>query len=175
MRGMIAQALAVTHPSQVSRLILAATQAGNGKSLPIPPAAMAAASSSDPATVVSVLFPPDQTAAILAYVAAIAQYPDFYGASAAIKAGQNAAVLQWMAGQDPDGHLIGSIRVVPTLVADGTQDALDPVPNDWLLARSIHRARLILYPDVGYAFLFQDAAAYVPAIGKFLSMRGDWN
>jgi pimeloyl-ACP methyl ester carboxylesterase len=36
MGGMIAQALAVRHPSQVSRLILAATQAGNGKAIPPP-------------------------------------------------------------------------------------------------------------------------------------------
>src|SRR5271170_1290599 len=37
MGGMIAQALAVTHPAQVSRLILAATTAGTGKALPLPP------------------------------------------------------------------------------------------------------------------------------------------
>jgi pimeloyl-ACP methyl ester carboxylesterase len=39
MGGMIAQALAVQHPGQVSQLVLAATQAGTGMSLPIPPAA----------------------------------------------------------------------------------------------------------------------------------------
>jgi pimeloyl-ACP methyl ester carboxylesterase len=43
MGGMTAQALAVLHPDQVSRLVLAATQAGTGRSLPIPPAAQAAA------------------------------------------------------------------------------------------------------------------------------------
>ena len=36
MGGMIAQALAVSHPAQVSRLILAATTAGTGKALPLP-------------------------------------------------------------------------------------------------------------------------------------------
>ena len=36
MGGMVAQALAVLHPSQVSRLVLAATQAGTGKAVPRP-------------------------------------------------------------------------------------------------------------------------------------------
>ncbi len=39
MGGMIAQALAVSHPAQVSRLILAATAVGTGKALPLPPSA----------------------------------------------------------------------------------------------------------------------------------------
>jgi len=167
MGGMVAQALAVLHPRQVSRLILAATQAGTGKSLPIPPAAQAAAASSNPATVLSVLFPPDQAAAEEAYLAGILQYPGFYGASAAIKAQQEAAIAQWMAGQDPAGRRLSRIRV-RTLVADGTQDALDPVPNDLLLARGIRHADLRLYPDAGHAFLFQDAAQFAPAVGRFL-------
>src|SRR6202046_2733264 len=41
MGGMIAQALAVGHPAHVSRLILAATAAGTGKALPLPPATAA--------------------------------------------------------------------------------------------------------------------------------------
>ena len=57
MGGMIAQALAVLHPAQVSRLILAATQAGTGTARPVPAAAAAAVVSSNPATVLSVLFP----------------------------------------------------------------------------------------------------------------------
>ena len=37
MGGMIAQALAVSHPAQVSRLILASTAVGTGKAVPLPP------------------------------------------------------------------------------------------------------------------------------------------
>ena len=165
MGGMIAQALAVLHPRQAGRLVLAATQAGTGKSLPLPPAA--ALASSNPATVLSVLFPPDQAAAAKAYAEGILEYPGYYAASAAIKTEQNAAIQQWMAGRDPAGRRLGQIRI-PTLVADGTLDQLDPTPNDWLLARSVPGASLILYPDAGHAFLFQDAGAFVPAVGKFL-------
>jgi pimeloyl-ACP methyl ester carboxylesterase len=42
------------------------------------------------------------------------------------------------------------------------------VPNDRLLARGIPRAGLLLYPDAGHAFLFQDAAQFVPAVERFL-------
>ena len=30
------------------------------------------------------------------------------------------------------------------------------------------RAHLLLYPDAGHAFLFQDAARFVPAVERFL-------
>jgi len=167
MGGMVAQALAVLHPRQVSRLILAATQAGTGASLPIPPAAAAALASSNPATVLSVLFPPEQAAAAKAYLAGILEYPGRYPADEAVKTQQDAAIQQWMAGQDPAGLRLSRIRA-RTLVADGTLDQLDPVPNDWLLARGMPGAYLLLYPDAGHAFLFQDAARFVPAVERFL-------
>jgi pimeloyl-ACP methyl ester carboxylesterase len=167
MGGMIAQALAVQHPGQVSRLVLAATQAGTGMSLPIPPAAQAAAASSNPAVVLSVLFPADQAAAARAYVAEILQYPNPYTVPVAVKNTQTLAIQQWMAGQDPAGQRLREVRA-PTLVSDGTKDALDPVANDWLLARTLRDARLALYPDAGHAFLFQDAAAFVPVVDEFL-------
>jgi len=165
MGGMIAQALAVLHPRQVSQLILAATQAGTGQSLPIPAAAQAALA--NPETALSVLFPADQAAAAQAYVEGIVSYPGFYLTSAAVQAAQTAAIQQWMSGADPAGRQLDRIHA-PALVADGTQDELDPVQNDWLLARGIHRAHLLLYPDAGHAFLFQDAASFVPAADRFL-------
>jgi pimeloyl-ACP methyl ester carboxylesterase len=167
MGGMIAQALAVLHPSQVSRLVLAATQAGTGKALPVPPAAAAAAISPNPAVVISALFPPAQTPAAQAYVLSLLQYPSFYRVTAAIKAAQQSAVMQWLAGSDPAGRAEGDLRV-PTLVADGTLDALDPVANDRLLANIINGAQLALYPGAGHAFLFQDENQFVPRVEAFL-------
>ena len=168
MGGMIAQALAVEHPAQVSRLVLAATQAGTGKALPVPAKAAAQLASPNPVTVLAVLFPPDQTGAASAYVTGILQYPSFYAATAATKVSQSLAIQQWLAGQDPAGTQIGKLRI-PTLVADGTLDQLDPTANDRLLAASVTGARLILYPDAGHAFLFQDASSFIPAVEKFLA------
>ncbi|MFC1400722.1 MULTISPECIES: alpha/beta fold hydrolase [Streptacidiphilus] len=166
MGGMIAQALAVRHPGQVGRLVLAATQAGTGMALPIPAAAAAALNSPNPAVVLSVLFPADQLAALRAYAAQITQYPNFYAAPSTVKAEQTAAIQEWMAGDDPVGHRLNRIHV-PTLVADGTEDALNPAANAVLLAHGIPRSRLLLDPDAGHAFLFQDAATFVPAVTHF--------
>ena len=118
-------------------------------------------------TVLGVLFPPDQTSAAGAYVTGILRYPSFYQAPAATKASQSLAIQQWLAGQDPPGRQVGKLRV-PTLVADGTLDQLDPTANDRLLAASVPGARLILYPDAGHAFLFQDASSFIPAVERFL-------
>jgi pimeloyl-ACP methyl ester carboxylesterase len=167
MGGMIAQALAVLHPAQVSRLILAATQPGTGAALPIPAAAAAAAASSNPAVVLSMLFPPTQAAAVRAYVAGILRYPGFYQAPRAVVAAQELAIRQWMAGQDPARRRLADVRL-PVLVADGTEDQLDPVANDRTLARSVPGAKLILYPGAGHGFLFQDLASFLAAVKQFL-------
>ena len=166
MGGMIAQALAVRHPDQVGRLVLAATQAGNGRSLPVPSAAAAALNSPNPLVVLSVLFPADQSAAAQAYLAGIVQYPGLYSAPTAVRAQQEVALDQWFAGDDPAGREVGRIRV-PILIADGSEDALDPSPNAQILAHAVHGAPVLLFPDAGHAFLFQDSAQVVPILDRF--------
>jgi pimeloyl-ACP methyl ester carboxylesterase len=165
MGGLIAQSLAVTHPSQVNRLVLAATQAGTGHATPVPSAAQAALDSGNGA--ISVLFPADQSAAAKQYVSGIFTYPDYYTASGAVRAEQQTATDQWFAGDDVSGRQPGEIRA-PTLVADGTEDAVNPVSNDRMLARLIHGARLVLYPGAGHGFLFQDSPRFVAELTSFL-------
>jgi pimeloyl-ACP methyl ester carboxylesterase len=53
-------------------------------------------------------------------------------------------------------------------VADGTLDQLDPTADDQSLANSVPGAKLILYPGVGHAFLFQDMTSFVTAVEQFL-------
>jgi pimeloyl-ACP methyl ester carboxylesterase len=167
MGGMVAQALTVQHPAQVGRLVLAATQAGTGHALPVPAAAAADATSTNPGAVLSILFPADQPAAEQSYVTGILAYPGYYSAPRDVVASQGAAVEAWLNGTDPPGHLVGGIRV-PTLVADGTVDALDPAANDRLLASAIPGAQLVMYPGAGHGFLFQDAASFVSRLETFL-------
>jgi pimeloyl-ACP methyl ester carboxylesterase len=157
MGGMIAQALAVSHPAQVSRLILASTAVGTGKAVPLPPFATVPAVNSQ--QLVAQLFPKDQAAAASAYLNTIQQYPGFYGESAAIFHAQYLAAERWLAGQDAAGHLAGDIRV-PTLVAGGTQDQFIVAANARQLAGSVPGAKLLLFPDAGHAFLFQDTATF---------------
>jgi pimeloyl-ACP methyl ester carboxylesterase len=167
MGGMIAQALAVLHPAEVSKLVLSATQPGTGHAIPIPPRAAAEAASSNPAEILSVLFPPGDSAAAKAYVAGILRYPNFYQASRTTIAAQEQAIQQWMAGTDQAGLRFGQVRL-PLLVADGTLDELDPSANDRSLANSVQGAQLALYPGAGHAFLFQDMASFLPIVERFL-------
>jgi pimeloyl-ACP methyl ester carboxylesterase len=166
MGGMIAQALAVLHPAQVSKIVLAATQPGTGHAVAIPPAA-AAAASPNPGAVISVLFPPSDIAAAQAYTASIVRYPGSYRAPSTTVAAQQGAVEQWMAGKDQAGPRFGAVRL-PLLVADGTLDELDPSANDRSLAGSLPGAKLILYPGAGHGFLFQDMVSFLPAVQRFL-------
>ncbi len=166
MGGMIAQDLAVSHPAQVSRLILAATAVGTGKARPLPPYTLTVFDL-NPAKQVAQLFPKDQAAAARAYLNAIQQYPGSYGVpAAATSRSQVRAVQRWLAGQDAAGRLVGDLRV-PTLVADGTRDQFIGTANDRLLARSVPGAKLLLFDDAGHAFLFQDAARFIRAVETF--------
>ncbi|HUB69150.1 MAG TPA: alpha/beta hydrolase [Acidimicrobiales bacterium] len=167
MGGMTAQALAVLHPGQVTRLVLAATQVGNGKALAVPAAAAAKLASPDPAVVLSALFPPGQGAAARAYAFGLLQYPGFYTAPASVLVAQSSAVGQWIEGKDPAGREVTRIGA-PALVADGTADALDPAQNAYLLADAIKGSKVHLYPDAGHAFLFQDYAEFISAVNAFL-------
>jgi pimeloyl-ACP methyl ester carboxylesterase len=165
MGGMIAQALAVSHPAQVSRLILAASAVGTGKAVPLPPFATVSGLNSE--QIAAQIFPKNQAAAVRAYLNAIQQYPGFYQVSAATFHSQYLAAERWMAGQDAAGHLVADIRV-PTLVANGTLDQFIVTANAGLLASSVPGAKLLLFDDAGHGFLFQDAARFIRAVETFM-------
>jgi pimeloyl-ACP methyl ester carboxylesterase len=157
MGGMIAQALAVLHPAQVRRLVLCATYPGTSTVVP-----------SQVAIQTGSLFPANQVNAYKAFTAAISEYPAAPAASADAKTAQAAAVTKWWDGTDATGRKIARISV-PTLIADGTDDQLDPVANDHTLARLIPGSRLVLYPDAGHGFLFQEGTRFASLIESFLT------
>ena len=158
MGAMIAQALAVLHPAQVGRLVLCATFPGTGAAVPPSQAALQAGSD----------FPANQVKAYTAFKAAISEYPAAPAASVAAKGSQTIASADWEDGIDAAGHKISTVSV-PTLIADGTDDQLDPVANDHILDRLIPRARLVLYPDAGHGFLFQDGTPFASFVDSFLA------
>ena len=158
MGGMIAQALAVLHPAQVRRLVLCATYPGTG---PV-------AAPSQEALRLGCIFPANQASAASAFKAAVAEYPAAPAPPAGTRAAQAGAVVDWWDGTDATGHKITRISV-PTLIADGTDDGLDPVANDHALARLIPGARLVLYPDAGHGFLFQEGPRFASLVDSFLT------
>jgi pimeloyl-ACP methyl ester carboxylesterase len=157
MGGMIAQALAVLHPAQVRRLVLCATYPGTGTVTPSQAAIQAGS-----------LFPANQANAYNAFTAAISEYPAAPPASADAQKAQAAAITKWWHGTDAAGRKTARISV-PTLIADGTDDQLDPLANDHTLARLIPGSRLVLYPDAGHGFLFQEGTRFASLIESFLT------
>lgn len=167
MGGMIAQALAVKHASQVGRLVLCATFPGTGTVKP-PQAAINDLKSTNSIKVMSVLFPSDQSAAAEVFGIATRDYPPSSSAPSPVVAAQTHAVDEWFDGRDHAGGKTVDINV-PTLIADGTVDRLDPVANDHRLASLIPKAQLMLYSDASHAFLFQEETTFVPAVEAFLN------
>jgi pimeloyl-ACP methyl ester carboxylesterase len=167
MGGMVAQALAVLHPHQVRRLVLCATQAGNGKAVPPPADAAAAVAGGNAAAVLATIFPADQQKAEKAYVTGILGYGSLDLPTAAVRTSQNAAIDAWFAGDQAAGTKVAGLSV-PALVADGTVDTLDPVVNDHQLAKLFGHSQLELYPGAGHAFLFQDATSFAARVHAFL-------
>jgi len=158
MGGMIAQALAVLHPAQVHRLVLCATYPGTGQAAVASAAARQAGSD----------FPANQVNAFDAFKAAVSEYPPAPVVSPGTKGVQGLAVSDWWVGNDAAGRKVARISA-PTLIADGTDDQLTPVANDHILASLIPAARLVLYPDAGHGFLFQDWARFAALVESFLT------
>jgi pimeloyl-ACP methyl ester carboxylesterase len=164
MGGMIAQALAVLHPDQVRRLVLCATFPGVGTVIP-PQAAINDLTNGNG---LSVLFPADQPMAADAFVAEGQSYTGAEAASAGVISAQGDASLAWFHGADAAGRQTAKITT-PTLVADGTEDKLDAVSNSRTIARLIPGARLLLYPDAGHGFLFQEGTPFAVTVESFLA------
>jgi len=164
MGGMIAQALAVLHPGQVRRLVLCATFPGAGTVIP-PQAKIDDLTNGNG---LSVLFPADQAMAAAAFSAEAQSYADPEAASAAVIAAQGRAALSWFHGTDAAGRETAQITA-PTLVADGAEDQLDATANAHAIARLIPGAKLLIYPDAGHGFLFQEGAAFAVTVESFLS------
>jgi pimeloyl-ACP methyl ester carboxylesterase len=81
---------------------------------------------------------------------------------------QDLAMGNRLTGADAAGRKTARISA-PTLIADGTDDQLDPIANDRALARLIPGGRLLLYSDAGHGFLFQDWSRFASAVESFLT------
>lgn len=167
MGSMIAQALAILHPSQVRRLILCATFPGTGNAVQPSQEDIAALTGSNPKAARLDLFPSNQLVAAAAFNGSVVAYPASSAAPASIIAAQASAILAWFNGRVSTGHEVAKISV-PTLVADGTNDRIDANANDRDVAAQISHSRLVLYPDAGHAFLFQEGVFFTFLVQSFL-------
>lgn len=58
---------------------------------------------------------------------------------------------------------------LPMLVANGAHDAMLPAYRSYILSQNAPNAKLVLYPDAGHAFLFQDIEDFAAEIDWFLA------
>jgi pimeloyl-ACP methyl ester carboxylesterase len=168
MGSMIAQSLAIRHPGQVRRLILCATYPGSGNAVQPSQKDVAALTDGDVAAAQADLFPADQAMAAAAFDGGLGAYPPTATTPAKVIANQKTAVLSWFNGSEASGHRANQISI-PTLVADGADDRIDASSNDQEVASQIHGSRLMLYPNAGHAFLFQEGEAFSFLVRTFLA------
>ncbi len=167
MGSMIAQALAIRHPHQVHRLVLCATYPGTGAAIQPSQKDIAALTGSNAAAAQADLFPADQAVAAAAFDGSLAAYPSSLPAPSSVIANQASAILAWFDGRDHTGHEAARIDV-PSLIADGSDDRIDASANDGAVASQIPGSRLVLYPNAGHAFLFQEGATFTFLVQTFL-------
>ena len=169
MGGFIAQSLAVRHPRALRRLVLAATGPRFPRYTQAPLEVEAQLFNlSSVASLVDLLFPPDQPAARNGWVTRVSRRRNFEQISPQTLAGQGRALVDW--GTKPGVENPRRIRA-RTLVAEGDSDRLIPPVNSRTLAGTIRGARLKLYPDAAHAFLFQERASFEPLVERFLAGR----
>lgn len=65
-------------------------------------------------------------------------------------------------------HRASELRL-PMLVANGACDVMLPAYRSFVLSQQAPDAKLILYPDAGHAFLFQEVEDFVMQVDRFLA------
>src|SRR6202048_1823229 len=88
----------------------------------------------------------------------------------AVEAGrrQREGLLSWWKGDGAARAHLPELAM-PVLVGNGIADVMVPAEHSFAIARNAPRAKLILYPDAGHAFLFTYAEDFSAALLQFLS------
>ena len=175
--GYIAQKLIYSRPELVGKLILASTNLGGMKVIPITPQALAVMTNrtGDPVEVikrgVGVATAPGFAEQYGAMVQELIEYrltnpvpPANYTAQMMAGAG----TASWSEAQI-EAH--AAANHVPTLILFGEHDGVVPPGNAQLIQAKIPHAQIIILPHVGHIFPVEDAAATVNTIVQWIQQQ----
>ncbi len=177
--GYIAQELIVTRPNLVSKLILASTNFGGTKVIPITPEAMQVLTdrSGDPGELVkrgiAIACAPGFAERQPQVAQELLQYRLTNPVPRAQYAAQVAAGASTLAYTDEIVDQRMSAIKVPTLILFGEHDKVVPPGNANLMAKKIAGAKVKILPRVGHVFPIEDPAATMDAIVAFLKGGGE--
>ena len=172
--GYIAQELMVTRPDLIGKLILASTNFGGTKVIPITPEAMKVLTdrSGDPVELVkrgiSIACAPGFAERQPQVVQELLQYRFTNPVPPAQYAAQVAAGAGTMAYTDEIVEVRMKAIKIPTLILFGEFDNVVPPGNADLMAQKIANAKIKIIPSTGHMFPMEDPKATIKAIEEFL-------
>jgi pimeloyl-ACP methyl ester carboxylesterase len=169
--GYMAQAVTLTWPHRVRRLVIAGSGPG-GPNAPARDPRVGEITAKDPTRdEIAYLFFPETEEGRVAAV----EHLDLiaYGQRPSVRRGssdrQRTAITQWTKGIGSARPRLGELAV-PVLVANGVHDVMVPAENSFAIAREAPDAKLVIYPRSGHAFLFQFAEDFANEVERFLAM-----
>jgi pimeloyl-ACP methyl ester carboxylesterase len=174
--GMVAQELALNHPDDVRKIILAGTGPRGGEGMQeTRPDVLKAISVEDKAAARAYLFfsqSANGQAAARRFLARTAERKsalDPGPASGQTMQAQGEALFHWGI-LTSHADYVARLRKMkqPALIVNGYDDIMVPTVNSLTLFKAIPKSQLILYPDSGHGALFEFAELFVQHAGLFL-------
>jgi pimeloyl-ACP methyl ester carboxylesterase len=172
--GYVAQALTLSHPELVHRLVLVGTKPRAGDDTDRHPDVNSVGTRHDVPTLEDFRFlffapsPTSQAAGERFWERRHQRTVDVDPPTTKqTMLAQTAAIVDW---KRPHGEPFAELKTItqPTLVINGRRDVMVPTINSYHLAQHIPGAQLVIYPDSGHGSLFQYPELFVADVERFL-------
>ena len=168
--GYVAQTVALVWPGRVRRLVIAGSGPGGPDGPPAHQRVAEIAAETEPAREdVQFLFFAESEAGNAAARRHFDRIRLGKRPPVAAESGrkQREAIVSWWKGDGAARPHLAELGM-PVLVANGIADVMVPAEHSFAIARNAPRAKLVLYPDSGHAFLFQYAEDFSAEVLRFL-------
>lgn len=167
--GVVAQQLALDAPHLIRRLIVAGSSPGGitDGPQPHPRVPQVMSHSVNDAADFLFLFYPESETSVAAGKASLNRIAEQSHVGPAVTAEAFMAQIKAISTWPGVLHRAKELRM-PVLVANGAHDVMLPAYRSYVLSQQAPDAKLILYPDAGHAFLFQEIDDFAAQIDLFL-------